>query len=61
MLLAVQVSSAKSSAEASAKGLDEPTGIFTRAAVLLGTTGVGGCTGTAVMLALVVAVVLVKL
>ena len=57
MLLIEQVSSANSSAEASEKGLAEPTGIFTRAAVLLvGKTGEGGETGTAVMLALVVLV-----
>jgi flagellar biosynthesis GTPase FlhF len=41
MLLAEQVSSAKSSAEAKAKGLAEPTGTFTRVVLLVGITGVG--------------------
>lgn len=40
-LLAEHTSSTKLSAEASANGLAEPTGTFTRVVLLVGMTGVG--------------------
>lgn len=55
MLLAEHVSSVKSSAEANANGLDEPVGILTIDALFLGIDGAGGVGTTAVIFALVVA------